>query len=389
MSPTRRDFLTAASLGGAGLALQISHAKAATTRPQPDSRTERVLGAQASKRLLVLGGTGLIGPHMVRYAVERGHEVSIFTRGRRQVDLPESVERLVGDRNDDLSALEGRTWDAIFDNNANDYRWVQRSTELLKDSTQHYIYTSSISAYAAELSAYGFADRVLWEPLIDEDSERFTPPAGWSDGDDAPFGLTKALAENTALAAFPGRATVVRPGLIVGPLDRSDRFTYWPIRIDEGGEVLAPGNPQHANQIIDQRDLTEFTVRLAENGTTGVFNATGPESRMSMAEMLYGIRAATTAPVKFTWVPESFLEEHEVQPWGDLPSWMPGAAMMYVSIERALAAGLTFRPLAVTVRDTLEWYKARPAEERANPRAGWSRDREREVLVEWHRRQAG
>jgi 2'-hydroxyisoflavone reductase len=308
-------------------------------------------------------------------------------RGRRTPDLPESVEKLVGDRNDDLSALEGRAWDVVIDNNANDYRWVQRSTELLKNSAQHYVYVSSISAYATDISGYEFADRVLWEPMIDEDSERFAPPAGWSDGDDASFGLTKALAEDTARAAFPGRATVVRPGLIVGPGDPTDRFTYWPVRIDEGGEVLAPGNPQHANQIIDQRDLTEFIVRLAEGGTSGVFNATGPASRMSMAEMLYGIRAATSAPVSFTWVSEHFLEQQEVRPWADLPSWIPGDTLMFVSIERALAAGLTFRPLGATAHDTLEWHRTRPAEQRENPRFGLSRERERELLREWRRRE--
>jgi 2'-hydroxyisoflavone reductase len=324
---------------------------------------------------------------MVRYAVERGHHVSIFTRGRSQPDLPDSVEKLVGDRSADMSALEGRSWDVIVDNNANDYRWVQRSTELLKNSARHYVYVSSISAYAGDGGPYDFADRVLWDPLLTEDSERFAPPADWNDGDDAHFGLTKALAEDNAQAAFPGHSTVVRPGLIVGPGDRTDRFTYWPIRINEGGEVLAPGNPRHANQIIDQRDLTEFIVRLAEAETPGVFNATGPALRMSMAEMLYGIRAVTSAPVKFTWVPESFLQEHEVRPWGDLPSWMPGAALMFVSIERALAAGLTYRPLAVTAHDTIEWNKTRPVEQRENPRAGMSRDRERELLEAWHRRQ--
>ena len=197
--------------------------------------------------------------------------------------------------------------------------------------------------------------------------------------------MTKALAENTTLAAFPGRGTVVRPGLIVGPGDRTDRFTYWPVRIHEGGEVLAPGNPDHANQVIDQRDLTEFIVRLAENKTTGVFNATGPATRMSMAEMLYGIRASTSSPVKFTWVSEDFLSQHEVRPWGDLPSWIPGDALMFVNIQRALAAGLTFRPLAMTAFQTVEWHKTRPEEERASPRAGMSRDRERELLQAWRR----
>ena len=177
MSPTRRDFLTATGLAGAGLALKLNRADAHVTMVHEDGKSATNGSAQAAKKMLILGGTGFIGPHTVRYAVERGHEVSIFTRGRRQPDLPDAVEKLVGDRDEDLSALEGRTWDVIIDNNANDYRWVQRSTELLKNSAEHYIYVSSISAYATDISGYEFAGRVLREPLIDEDSERFTPPA--------------------------------------------------------------------------------------------------------------------------------------------------------------------------------------------------------------------
>ena len=299
MNPTRRDFLRAAGVAGAGLGLGLG---------TPDTGLASAGGGRASragdefgrrrqapspKRLLILGGTGFIGPHMVRYAVERGHEVTIFTRGRAQADLPD-VEHLIGDRNGDLGALDGRSWDVVLDNNTQNYRWAQLSTALLRDAAEQYIFVSSISAYISPGLAYEHKDRVLYEHLIDEDSERFTPPDGWQDGDEAHYGLMKALSEDIAHAAFPGRATIVRPGLIVGPGDRTDRFTYWPLRIFEGGEVLAPGNPEHANQIIDQRDITEWIVRLAEDGVAGDFNATGPASRMSMAEMLYGIRAATS-----------------------------------------------------------------------------------------------
>ncbi len=382
MTTNRRDFLRAAGGLGVGLALGSD----LRAQPAGDPEKRGLPSPDTSpKRILVLGGTGFIGPHMVRHAVERGHEVSIFTRGRTQADIPD-VERLVGDRNHDLRALEGRRWDVVLDNNARDYRWVQLSTELLRDAAEQYVFVSSISAYAAEAMGYEHKDRVLWEPLIDEDSERFGPPPGWRNGDDAAYGLTKALSENIAHATFPGRATIVRPGLIVGPGDPTDRFTYWPVRIDEGGEVLAPGHPDHANQVIDQRDLTEWIVRLAERGTTGDYNATGPAARMSMAEMLHGIRAATSAAVRFTWVAEDFLQEHEVRPWGDLPAWIPGDPLMYVDIRRALDAGLTFRPLAVTARDTLEWDLTRPPEERSSRRAGMSRRRERELLSDWHRR---
>ncbi|MEJ2205166.1 MAG: NAD-dependent epimerase/dehydratase family protein [Gemmatimonadota bacterium] len=386
MRPDRREFLRVAGAVGAGLAFGPD--LGGETGLTVGDATAPTFEGPSPKRLLILGGTGFIGPHMVRHAVARGHEVSIFTRGRTEADIPD-VERLVGDRNDDLRALEGRRWDAVLDNNARDYRWVQLSTELLKDAAEHYVFVSSISAYAQEAMGYEHKDRVLWEPVIDEDSERFSPPPGWSVGDDAHYGLTKTLGEDLAHAAFPGRATVVRPGLIVGPGDPTDRFTYWPVRIEEGGEVLAPGNRNHANQIIDQRDLTEWIVRLVEAGTTGDFNATGPATRMSMAEMLYGIRAITSAAVRFTWVGEDFLEEREVRPWSDLPAWIPGDGLMFVDVGRALDAGLTFRPLAVTARDTLEWDASRPREQRDNRRAGMSRERERELLAAWHRRAGG
>ena len=337
----------------------------------------------APKTILILGGTGFIGPNTVKYAVARGHTVTILTRGKSETKVAD-VEHLIGDRDNDLSALAKRKWDVVLDNNARDYRWVDRSINALKDSTGHYLFVSSISAYKTDSMGYQFKDRVLAKPIIDEDSERFAPPATWKEGDVAPYGLTKALSENRCHAAFPGRTTIVRPGLIVGPTDPTDRFTYWPVRIDEGGEVLAPGNPNHAVQVIDQRDLTEWIVRLAENGTMGNFNATGPTGRMSIAEMLYGIRAVTAAPVSFTWVSESFLEEQKVAPWSDLPAWSPGEALMYVNVSRAVAAGLTFRPLAVTARDTIEWDKTRPAAERAKRAAGMSRTREKELLGTWH-----
>ena len=381
MTPSRRDFIRTTGMVSAGLALRPRPA-AARPAGAPLSGPGH---APAPKKLLILGGTGFIGPNTVRYAVERGHQVTILTRGKSKADIGD-VEHLIGDRNNDLSALGKRQWDVVLDNNARDYRWVQLSTKALKGNVGQYLFVSSISAYRTDNMSLAFGDRVLSKPLIDENAERFAPPPEWKDGDVAPYGLTKALSENIAHAAFPGRTTVVRPGLIVGPTDPTDRFTYWPVRIDEGGEVLAPGNPDHSNQVIDQRDLTEWIVRLAENGTMGDFNATGPTARLSMAEMLYGIRAVTSTPVGFTWVPETFLSEQKVAPWSDLPAWVPGDPLMYVSVERAVAAGLTFRPLAETVRDTLDWDRQRPAAERTKRGAGMSRAREAELLAAWHQR---
>ena len=381
MSPTRRDFIRTTGVVGAGLALGGSAGCASESDPGAAAST-----APTPKRILMLGGTGFIGPNMVRYAAERGHEVTIFTRGRSEMVLPDGVEHLIGDRNDDHVALEGRSWDVVLDNNAQDYRWVQKSTALLADAAEHYIFVSSISAY--DLNGLGDPETLMMEPVVDEDFKRIDPPEGWSDGDDAPYGLMKTLSENTVHAAFPGRTTVVRPGLIVGPGDPTDRFTYWPVRIDEGGEVLAPGNPDHANQIIDQRDLTEWIVRLAENGTMGDFNATGPGERLSMGSMLEQISAAVDTPHEFTWVSESFLEAQGVTSWNDLPSWIPGDPLMFVDVRDAVAAGLTFRSIAQTTRDTLVWDKARPAEERANRDFGMSREKERAALDAWHASQA-
>lgn len=380
MSPTRRDFVKTAGVIGAGLTL----GGAAACTDAAESGGEATASGPTPKRLLILGGTGFIGPHMVRYAIERGHEVTIFTRGNRQPDLPEGVEHLIGDRNDNHTALEGRTWDVILDNNAQDYRWVQTSTELLKDAASQYIFVSSISAYALEGFGWDNADNVLMEPAVGVDHARIDPPEGWSDGDDAPYGLMKTLSENIVHAAFPGAATIVRPGLIVGPGDPTDRFTYWPVRMNEGGEILAPGNPEHANQIIDQRDLTEWIVRLAEEGTTGDYNGTGPAERLSMGSMLDQIGSVVSEPYELTWVPESFLQEQGVAPWTDLPSWIPGDPLMYVDVSSAVAAGLTFRPLAVTARDTIDWDATRADEDRRDSPFGMSREREREVLDAWH-----
>jgi 2'-hydroxyisoflavone reductase len=202
------------------------------------------------------------------------------------------------------------------------------------------------------------------------------------------YGGLKARCEQEAKQAFPGRAIIVRPGLIVGPGDYTDRFTYWPVRIHRGGEVMAPGNPSDPVQFIDARDLGEWMVRLVEDRAIGVYNGTGPASRMSIAEMLYGIRATTGGEVAFTWVDAGFLAEHEVQPWQHMTVWVPGdgefAGMSQVSIEAAKISGLTFRPLADTATDTVEWWSGLPEERRAAPKAGLPPDREQEVLAAWH-----
>lgn len=359
----RRRFL--ATTAAAGVAAGLS------------ARTASGFGS-APKRLLVLGGTGFIGPSMVRYAVERGHDVTIFTRGNRESTVP-GVEHLVGDRNDDLSALEGRDWDVVLDNNARDYRWVVLTTELLKDRTDRYVFVSSISAYQGEALGYENTGAVGATPAVDIGSPLVAPPAGFSMGDELPYGATKALAESIVADAFPGRATIVRPGFIVGPGDPTDRFTYWPARIDQGGEVLAPGDGTDPVQLIDVRDLTEWMVRLAESGRSGEFNAVGPAGTLTMAGMVYGVRAVSATPAEITWVPIPFLQAQDVRPYSDMPIWIPNDPLSAVGHGASIEAGLTFRPLAVTAGDTLDWF-------RQQGRAlefGISRERERAVLAAW------
>jgi 2'-hydroxyisoflavone reductase len=324
---------------------------------------------------------------MVEYLIERGHKVALFNRGRTNTDLFPDVERLTGDRNDNLEALKDRTWDVVFDNHATLPRWVQQTAELLRGSVNRYVHVSTISVYA-EPDFTMPDDREEEEKLrIDEDAPLIQLAEDWDGSEQITgetYGAFKWQAEAEAEKAFPGKTTIVRPGLIVGPGDPTDRFTYWPLRVETGGEVLAPGTGRDSTQLIDARDLVRFIVSLAENDVSGVFNATGPESRLSMAELLYGIRAVTSGPVEFTWVPAEFLEAQGVAPWGDMPCWIPAHPVMNVRLERALAAGLTFRPLAETVRDTLAWHASQPEERRSNIRAGLSSEREAEVLAAWH-----
>ena len=379
-SPTRRGFLGTAAAAGTLLATGVSTGSASQQVPSeppapPFGRATKPLS------ILILGGTGFIGPNQIRYAVARGHKVSMFNRGKTNPGLFPDVEHLEGDRNGQLDALKGRKWDAVIDNPATLPRWVRDTAQLLKDSAEQYLFISTLSVYA-DNSVPGMDETAKLIELADPTTEEITGEA---------YGGLKALAEKEAERAFPGRATIVRPGLIVGAGDKSDRFSYWPVRIARGGEVLAPGNPTDPVQFIDARDLGEFTIRLLEQKAFGAFNATGPEGPFTMAEMLYGIRGTTTEPTSFTWVPAEFLEAQEIGPWMDMPVWIPPvgeyAGFARRSNARALQHGLTFRPLADTAVNTLAWYESRPAEEKAKPRAGITAEREREVLAAWKKHQ--
>jgi 2'-hydroxyisoflavone reductase len=369
MPLTRRDLIHRTALAGAGLGLTASPATSLFASPEP-------------KRILVLGGTGFIGPNTVRYAVARGHQVSIFTRGRSEANLPEGVERLVGDRNNDHTALEGRTWDAVLDNNCYDYRWAQKSTALLKDTTGHYLFVSSLSAYAVPEPSNRDPSVPITSSLPVE-TPTVQPPTGWKDGDEADYALMKAQSERIVETAFPGRCTIVRPTLIVGPGDRSGRWSYWPVRFQRGGEILAPGNPSHSTQIIDQRDLSEWHVRLIESGIRGTFNAAGPGEYLTMASMLEQVGSTVDTDWRLTWVTESFLETHGVQPWSDMPAWVPAWPIMYVDVAASVAAGLTYRSIPATARDTLSYETARPTDDDSHRPFSLTAARERAVLDAW------
>jgi 2'-hydroxyisoflavone reductase len=375
MRLSRRHLLNLSVLAASGLAM----------------RGQFALGAESPNRfvkplrILILGGTGFTGPHQVRYALARGHAVTLFNRGKQPKTWPGHVEELIGDRNTgDLKALEGREWDVCIDNPTTLPFWVRDAGRALHGKVKQYIFISTVSVYAesdkpadesAAVASYTGKDAMA------ETLQSFLANAGEL------YGPLKAVSEREAQTQFPGMTTIIRPGLIVGPGDETDRFTYWPVRLARGGDVLAPGDGSDAVQFIDARDLAEWTIRMAESRTFGTFNATGPERPLQMHAMLTGITAAIHANVRIIWVPADFLEAQKVEPWSDLPVWVPGqgdsGGFAKRSIQKALAAGLTFRPLAITASDTLEWFKQQPADRQAKLKAGLSAAREEEVLARW------
>ena len=339
-------------------------------------------------RILILGGTGFIGPYQVRYALERGHKVTVFNRGKTHPGgLPSQVEQLLGDRNGKLDALKNRKWDVVIDNPTTLPAWVRDAAQVLKGNVDRYVFISTISVYSdmskpgmdegGPLAKYNGADpmKETRETLL---ASKY-----------ALYGPLKVLSENEAEKSFPKQTLVIRPGLIVGPRDETDRFTYWPVRLDRGGEVLAPGDPRDPVQFIDVRDLAEWTIRMVERRETGIYNANGPASRLNIGGMLAEISGANKSNAKLTWVSADFLEAQKISPWSDMPVWIPPrgeeAGSAQLSIKRALEKGLTFRPLAETARDTLEWFKALPAERQSKLKAGISLEREAEVLAAWHK----
>lgn len=382
MHPSRREFLKLSLAAGAG---------AASASFLPSA----LLGAEAKPKpmnILILGGTGFTGPHQVRYALARGHKVSVFNRGKTHPgELPKEAEQLIGDRNGKLDALKGRKWDVVIDNPTTLPVWVRDAAEVLKGNVGSYVFISTISVYSdnskpgmtedAPLAKYTGPDvmKETRETLIASKFELYGP--------------LKAASEAEAEKHFPGKTLIIRPGLIVGPGDETDRFTYWPVRVAKGGEVLAPGEKSDPVQIIDARDLAEWTIRAVEAGTLGRFNATGPNRELSVGEMLETCKTESKSDAKFTWVKAEFLAKEKVTPWGDMPVWVPptgdSAGFSRVSNNRAIKAGMTFRPLPETVRDTLAWFRAQTPERQAKLKAGISPEREKEVLEAWKKEGKG
>jgi 2'-hydroxyisoflavone reductase len=385
MTLDRRTFLkTTAVLGGAvgvGLpavaeAFTSEGVRTAAYRPETGEAQPKPL------RILILGGTGFIGPQQVEYALARKHKLTLFNRGKTNSTLFPNVPRLIGDRNEagGHDALKKGTWDVVIDNPTTNPMWVRGAGEALKGRVGQYLFVSTISVF----SDYS-------KPGMDEGGPLHAPTDIDKpfDRDARFYGPNKVRSEIEAKAQFgEDKVTIVRPGLIVGPGDLSDRFSYWPVRIDKGGEILAPGAPTDAVQYVDVHDLGEWIVRCGENHTLGTFNATGPKTPTTIGEMLYGIKSVTTSDARFTWVPAEFLREQQVRAWSEMPVWQPamGATLgfMQVNCQKAYAAGLTFRPLADTAKSTLDWYKTRPAAEQEKARAGIAPEKEKAVLAAWH-----
>ena len=337
-------------------------------------------------KLLILGGTGFLGPHTVEYAQQRGHEITLFNRGKTNLGLFPDLETIIGDRDPDvdagLSGLENRQWDAVIDNSGYVPRMVGASARLLADNVGQYLFVSTICQYDnwIEGGKFGTEERpraVLENPATEDVSTHYC--------------ALKAYCERAVDEAFADRATHIRPGLIVGPLDRTDRYTYWPVRMARGGEVLVPGKPQDQTQYIDVRDLARFLVHCVEQHHMGTFNAV--RMPMNWGRFLKATRRGAESTAKITWVPAEFLAAQDIQPWRDLHLWAdsdsPVSGSLTWSSQKAIDAGLTIRSAEETARDTLAWWNTLPEERRASLRTGMSAEREAEVLAAWHESNAG
>lgn len=331
-------------------------------------------------KILVIGGTVFLGRHIVRAALKQGHEVTLFNRGRHNPELFPQVEKIKGDRDGGLEALTGRRWDAVVDTCGYVPRVVRASAQFLKDSVDSYVFVSTLSVYA-DLSVKGLNENSPVGRLEDETVEEVTGET---------YGPLKALCEKAVEEAFPGRAFIPRPGLIVGPHDPTDRFTYWPVRISKGGKVLAPEPKGMGVMYIDVRDLSEWMIRMMEDGKQGVYNADGPDwGTLSIQCFLETCKKVSASGAELVWVDDKFLLNKQVAPWSDLPLWLPGeetAGMSAFDVSKAFEAALAARPLEETVRDTVAWHKSLENQEL---KAGISREREGSIIDAWLQKERG
>ena len=324
-------------------------------------------------KVLIIGGSTFVGPHIVDALRRRGHSVTLFNRGRSALLPPPGVEFIAGDRERDLGLLEGRQFDAVIDTCGFVPRIVRLSAEMAARCASHYTFISTISVYADPLGGTRGEDEPL-ATIADPSHEAVTNDS---------YGPLKALCEAEVKRAMDGRALVIRPGLIVGPLDPTDRFTYWPHRFALGGDVLVPGEQEHHTSFIDARDLAAFIATSVESGLTGTYNASGDPAAITMGGLVDACVSAAGSDANPVWVDASFLAAHNVTPWGELPVWLPAGddSLMWASSAKAAAHGLAYRPMSETVRDTLEWSRGlgidRPL------KAGLTRDRESALLAQW------
>ncbi len=377
----------ALSMGTLSMGYVPGQADSATALSQPDSVRKANAGPVHPLRILILGGTSFLGPHLIQYALGRGHSVTIFTRGQSQPTvlrhLYRDVEQLIGDRNDNLEALKGRAWDVVIDNSGYRVQWTRDSAELLKDSIGLYLYTSSTGVYYPYLGSD-----------TQEDTDLVLEPApGIPDNEDSRYGIMKSLSEIEARKAFgEDRTIIVRPTYVIGPGDASNRFPYWPVRLERGGEVFVPGRGHDPVQFIDVRDLTEFMIRLAEQRNTDTFNVVAPASEMGMHAFVYGAHAATSSAVSWVMIPDyDFLKEQNVPyvvPWIMPVDDNYGSAR--AKNDHAVSNGLTFRPLAQTCMDVLSWWYSdtitdeRRARLTEGPRSLMAR--EADIIAAWRSR---
>lgn len=335
-------------------------------------------------KLLIIGGTRFVGRHLVTAAEGRGHEVTLFNRGKHSHGM--KVETIYGDRHTDIAKLKGRRWDAVVDTPGMLPRAVKAAAEVVSDSVDRYVFISTQNVYA-DVSTPGVTEDAPLAMLTSEQlAEADAMHASGESSYGKLYGGLKALCEQAAEEVMPNRVLIIRPGLIVGPYDYTDRFTYWVVRVARGGEVLAPGRPDRFVQFIDVRDLAEWIVRMVERGQTGIYNANRPPKTLTMKDVLDECRAVSRSDASFTWASEEFLLQHEVAAWSEMPLWLPEEAaphlrgFMFINCDKAVAAGLSCRALSETISHTLAWYQT----DNRELKAGLKPDKEVTLLSKWH-----